>query len=391
MTSRILIVSHYFPPHLGGIENVAREQAKHLASVGFDVTVLTTAVGEAPGLRRQSDGYAVARVKAWNGINERTGVPFPVVGPSSIRSFVGLVRASDLVHVHDTLYMTSWLAGICCLVLRKPMVLTHHVGMIEHPSPLVTAVQRLVYATAGRAMVHIADRIIYFNSRVLGFLRGLGATDGQLEFVPNGVDTDVFHPVDVIRKRRLRAELGLPVDAVLALFAGRFVPKKGYDILLRCNSPRYRMMLAGGEPSAAEREDTEAVFLGLRTQRELADLYRASDVFVLPSSSEGFPLTVQEAMASRLAVITTDDPGYDVYELDRDRFALVAPNVETVSAALEDIAADKAKLADMAAYSYAVACELFSWTTHVNALTTIYREVLVGGELPERSVLGQDG
>jgi glycosyltransferase involved in cell wall biosynthesis len=376
MSEKILIVSHYFPPHLGGIENVAREEAKHLTTVGYDVTVLTTAVGDTPGVRRQTDGYTVARVRTWNDIEDRSGVPFPILRPSSLWWFLKLIRAADLVHVHDTLYMTSWLAGLCCFLLRKPLVLVHHVEMIDHPSQLVTGVQRLVYTTAGRGIIHVADRILYFNSRVLTFLQSLGADDRKLEFLPNGVDADVFYPVDAIRKRRLREELGLPVDAVLALFAGRFVPKKGYDILLRCNSSAYRMLLVGGEPSAIERENTDAVFLGLRTQRELADLYRASDIFVLPSRAEGFPLTVQEAMASRLAVITSDDPGYDIYDLDPDGFALVSPNVESFSAALEDIAADDVKLARMASYSYQVACELFSWTTHVDALSTIYRDLL---------------
>ncbi|BBZ26749.1 glycosyl transferase [Mycolicibacterium madagascariense] len=372
MSERVLIVSHYFPPHLGGIENVAREEARHLARAGFDVTVVTTAIGEPAG-RRRLDGYTVARVRAWNGIEGRTGVPFPIVGPSSIKTFVELIRSADVVHVHDTLYLTSWLAGLGCLLLRKPLVLTHHVGLIDHPNKFVVAVQRAVYATAGRALIRTARRIIYFNSRVLCFLRGLGATDEQVAFIPNGVDTEVFHPANVALKRRLRQEMGLPANAVLVLFAGRFVPKKGYDILLQCHSPLYRMLLAGGEPSAGDRAGTNAVFLGLRSQAELADLYRAADIFVLPSSSEGFPLTVQEAMASRLAVVTSDDPGYDVFELDPTRVALVPPNVDSVRAALEAIASDEATLSRMAAYSYQVASERFSWPTHVDALAGIYR------------------
>jgi glycosyltransferase involved in cell wall biosynthesis len=376
MPKHVLLVSHYFPPHMGGIENVVQEQAKRLTSVGYDVTVLTTAVGETTGFRRQPDGYAVARVRTWNGIDEKTGVPFPVIAPSSIRTFVNLIRTADVVHVHDTLYMTSWLAGVCCLILRKPLVLTQHIEMIYHPSRLVTAVQRVVYATAGRALFHTAGRIVYYNSRVLEFMRGLAAVDHKVKFVPNGVDTDLFYPVEAARKRRLREEMGLPVDAVLALFVGRFVPKKGYNILLRCSSDRYRVLLVGDEPSAGETENTAAIFLGRRTQRQVADLYRASDIFVLPSSSEGFPLSVQEAMASGLAVITSDDPGYDMYELDPECVVLVRPNVESVGAALEAVASDDAKRTRMAAYSYQVAREFFLWPTHASELAGIYHDLL---------------
>jgi D-inositol-3-phosphate glycosyltransferase len=376
MSKNVVLVSHYFPPHMGGIENVVQEQAKHLSSAGYDVTVLTTAVGEPAGSRRQRDGYAVARVRTWNGIDERTGVPFPVLAPSSIQTFVNLIRTSDIVHVHDTLYMTSWLAGICCLMFRKPLVLTQHVEMIYHPSWLVTAVQRVVYGTAGRALFRIADRIIYYNSRVLEFMRALADVDDKVKFVPNGVDTDLFYPADATRKRRLREELGLPVDSVLALFVGRFVPKKGYDILFRCSSDRYRLLLVGDEPLASEKEKTEAIFLGRRTHHQVADLYRASDIFVLPSNSEGFPLSVQEAMASGLAVITTNDPGYDVYDLDPGCVALVPPNAESVGAALENVSSDDAKRSRMASYSYQVAREHFLWTSHANGLAGIYQDLM---------------
>lgn len=59
MSESILSVSDYFPPHFGGIENVASEQAKHLTLLGHDVTVLSTAIGELAGTHRQPGGYTV--------------------------------------------------------------------------------------------------------------------------------------------------------------------------------------------------------------------------------------------------------------------------------------------------------------------------------------------
>jgi glycosyltransferase involved in cell wall biosynthesis len=376
MPESILLVSHCFPPHIGGIENVVREQARHLALLGHDVTVLTTALGESAGARRQPDGYTVARVTAWNGVEQKTKVPFPVVTPWSLPTFLRLVRAADVVHVHDLLYMTSWLAALFSLVLRKPLVLTQHVQMIYHPSALVTAVQKLVYMTAGRGIVQVARRILYLNSTVFNFLVCLGAGHEKLSFVPNGVDTDAFYPVDADRKQRLREELGLPANDVLALFVGRFVPKKGYEIVLDSTRRRYRLVLVGDVPSAADRHRTGSIFLGPLTSRKLADVYRACDIFVLPSTSEGFPLSVQEAMASGLAVVISDDPGYDIYELDRERVKLVRRDVESVSAALEHIAADAEIRGRMARYSYELSTSRFSWMTHARALDNVYRDVL---------------
>jgi D-inositol-3-phosphate glycosyltransferase len=376
MPESILLVSHCFPPHIGGIENVVREQAKHSALLGHDVTVLTTALGEWAGAPWQPDGYMVARVTAWNGVDRKTKVPFPVVAPWSICTFLKLVRAADVVHIHDLLYMTSWLEALFSLVLRKPLVLTQHVEMIDHPSRLVTGVQKLVYATAGRAIVHVAGRILYLTSRVFNLLVCLGAGREKLSFVPNGVDTDPFYPGNADRKQRLRQELGLPAKAVLALFVGRFVPKNGYDIVLDSTRSRCRLVLVGGEPSATDRHRTGAIFLGPLTSRKLADVYRACDIFVLPCTSEGFPLSVQKAMASGLALVVSDDPGYDIYEFDRERVALVRRDVESVSAALEHIAADAQIRGGMARYSYELSASRFSWMTHACVLDNVYRDVL---------------
>ena len=376
MAESILLVSHYFPPHVGGIETIVWNEAEHLALFGHDVTVLSTAVGETAGVDRHPDGYTVVRIRTWNGVEEITKVPFPVVAPSSIRTFLKLVRAADVVHIHDILYITSWIASVCCLIFRKPLVLTQHVGLIDHPSKLVTAVETVVYIIAGRWIVRVSDQILYYNSQVRTFLQRLGAGEDKLTFVPNGVDTETFYPVDAEKKQGLRDELGLPGDAVLALFVGRFVPKKGYDILLGIRPSRYHLVFAGGEPSASERACTEAIFLGCRTSRQLADVYRACDIFVLPSRSEGFPLSIQEAMASGLAVITSDDPGYDVYEFDREHVVLLQPSAESVSAALEDVAADDEKRAAMARYSDQFARARFHWTTHARALINVYRDLL---------------
>jgi D-inositol-3-phosphate glycosyltransferase len=87
-------------------------------------------------------------------------------------------------------------------------------------------------------------------------------------------------------------------------------------------------------------------------------------------------LSVQKAMASGLALVVSDDPGYDIYEFDRERVALVRRDVESVSAALEHIAADAQIRGGMARYSYELSASRFSWMTHACVLDNVYRDVL---------------
>jgi len=372
---RVLLVSHYFPPHVGGIENVVQAEASHLSRLGYDVTVLTTAVSSDPGMSRLPEGYSVVRVKTWNGIERRTGIPFPVPMPWFLAKAASLVRAADVIHVHDALYMTSWIAAGLARLLGRPIVLTQHVQLVAHSHYIVEAVQRIVYATFGRYVIRSASRIVYVNAKVAEFLKGLGASSERLTFIPNGVDTDTFQPVEDHQKQKVRESLGLPDSGILALFVGRFVPKKGYHKLLQATSVRYSLVMVGGPPPEDAEDLPGVIFLGPRSPKQVADVYQACDVFVLPSQSEGFPLTLQEAMASALPIITADDPGYDVYGLDRDLVAMIQPTIYHIRSALEKVAADEDLRRRMAEYSLHVATTRFPWTAHVRKLDRVYSDL----------------
>jgi glycosyltransferase involved in cell wall biosynthesis len=371
----VLLVSHYFPPHIGGIENVVQAEVAGLATNGNDVTVLTTAV-EGPAGAQRLDGYSVLRLPAWNEVERRTGVPFPVVAPWPIRAVVRSVRNADVVHCHDVLYMTTWIAVLVAALVGTPVVLTQHVRLVKHPNRMVEIIQMLIYRTIGRAVVRWAARIAVLNGSVRDFLLELGAPRERITLVPNGVDVEMFSPATAPEKRRLRRQLDLPDDTVLALFVGRFVPKKGYDKVLGATDACYTLVLAGGPSPVGHGDRTDAVFVGSRRHDELAALYRACDVFVLPSESEGFPLTIQEAMACGLPVVTSDDPGYRIYGLDRERVQFIRPTVPEIRSALRRLAADASLRRRMGEYSLEVATSRFPWSEHVNRIERLYADAI---------------
>jgi glycosyltransferase involved in cell wall biosynthesis len=371
---RVLIVSHYFPPHVGGIENVAHQQARQLARCGIDVTVLTSGSMRGSDPVSDADGFRVVRVPAWNGFERRLGVPFPVFSPSLLRQAGRWAGWADIVHVHDSFYLSSWAAGLAAAIRRTPLVMTQHVAMVDHPATLVRWVQSAVYATAGRALLRRSRHTAVLNSSVASFVRDLGAPEDAVVHLPNGVDRERFRPASTpAEKVQLRERWGLPAGAVLVLFVGRPVSKKGYDILLDAASTEYELVFVGDKPTRAVPRDG-VHHLGPMDPTELAEVYRACDIFALPSTAEGFPLTVQEAMASGLPVVTTDDAGYAPYALDRSLLALVERNADAVRAVLRQLASDTGRCAAMSAYSVAYAARHFSWSAHVEHLLRLYGE-----------------
>jgi len=374
--TRVLIVTHYYPPHVGGIERVAQTQAVQLERIGLDVDVATTA----GGLRGRSEhvlpGLRVHWMPTVNAVERATRVPFPIVGLRALLILRELVRRSDVVHVHDLLYMTTWFAVVLAAVHRKPVVLTQHVHLIEHPSALVVRVQRAVYRVIGRRLLRRIGQVTYLNLTVREFLLGLGAAEDRLHFVPNVVDMEEFRPAtDAAERAALRRRYGFAADDVLGVFVGRFVPKKGYHLVAQASGPGYTMVMVGGAREPVT-EPGPVAWMGSLGARDVAALYRCCDFFVLPSVSEGFPLTVQEAMSSGLPIITTDDAGYDVYGLDRSRVALIAPQLDAVRTAVASVAFDPERMASMAAYSSRYAAENFSSERYVQRLLGLYATLL---------------
>jgi len=166
----------------------------------------------------------------------------------------------------------------------------------------------------------------------------------RLHVVRCGIDADRF---DVARKS--------DDSALDVLCVAQLLPRKGQRVLLdaaarlRDRGVDVRVTLAGGGPSvdAVERAVDE---LGLRDrvkltgpfgQEQLAGLLAAADVFCLPSFAEGVPVSLMEAMASRLPVVTTAIAGIPELVDDGVSGFVVAPGrADLLADALERLAGD---------------------------------------------------
>ncbi len=131
--------------------------------------------------------------------------------------------------------------------------------------------------------------------------------------IPNGVDPEIFYPVDAEQRKQLRAQFALRDDQPIVMFSGRFVDKKGLPVIEKLSQlmPEWRFWLAGHGPINPERwYRTNVHVFRERSGPSLAELYRTADLFILPSYGEGFPLVVQKRWpaACRLFVVRQRRP-----------------------------------------------------------------------------------
>ena len=113
---------------------------------------------------------------------------------------------------------------------------------------------------------------------------------------------DEFLPAD-----RAAARLGLSLSAGLdVLFVGDLIEDKGVGDLLADRGVDFRLHFAGGGPLEKEIPAVDGCeLLGTLSPEELAHWYRAADLLVLPSHSEGSPLVVMEALSCGTPVLAT--------------------------------------------------------------------------------------
>ncbi|NOW47862.1 glycosyltransferase involved in cell wall biosynthesis [Novosphingobium sp. SG751A] len=288
----ILMVSHFFESHLGGIERVAGHLSRQMAAQGAGVTWAASAQDAPP-----ADIPALSLACA-NPTEKLTGLPMPIPGPGAMAALWRAVGRSDAVVVHDALYVTSILAMVMAKLRGRRTVLIQHIAGIPFASRVMRGVMALANAVVTRPMLRAADRVVFISDTVRRDLLGDPARrDYALLF--NGVDGEVF-------SRLGAAAQGLPEGKRRVLFVGRFVEKKGLSILraVAAMRPDISFMLAGAGPIQPSSWGLANVHdLGPQSPAQLAALYRSADCLLLPSVGEGYPLVIQEAMACGLPVI----------------------------------------------------------------------------------------
>lgn len=218
----------------------------------------------------------------------------------------------DLIHGH--LMGSNVYGALLALIVRKPMVATFH-GAVD-----VAAGERFLRAKFSLIGWGAAS-IVCVSQRLQEELsRRSPLPARKLRLIYNGVDPDVF---ETGKATGLRGELGLPANARIVLSIGNIRPAKGYEYLvdaavqMASRDPEIHFVVVGHQRESLFRELQEKIaraetapnihWLGFR--EDVVNLLRQADVFLLPSTSEGFSISTVEAMMAGVPVIATRSGG----------------------------------------------------------------------------------
>lgn len=370
---RIVSVTHYFPARKGGIEIVALEINRRLAARGERVDWFASA---SPVLPEGPPNLHCHPMQAIEIVERLAGIPLPVWIAGGVPALWTAIRQCDAVHVHDFIYPGSMLAMAFARWHGKPVVLTQHIGEIPYDSKFLSATLSVLNHVVGKIALRSAARVVFISNAVEAYFRRFVSFRRAPAYIPNGVDTAIFYPVGEEARLALRARLGIAADARACLFVGRFVEKKGMKLLARVVplTPAMTWLFAGHGPLRPPEPPGQAVrIFDSLTHAELADLYRAADLLVLPSQGEGFPLVVQEAFACGLPAMVSDATAAGCEEARHLLFELPVAGEDAAQqwqagllAALSGAAARRAAVAGFAARRW-------SWDHAVDQYAQFYQ------------------
>lgn len=312
---RILLLTHVYPPSVGGTEVIVSSLAGMLKQRGHSVTVVCPSTTVDQPLLESRDNMSVIRYwrRRWrlpiamldrilNRVCAATGFAAGLTALSCIL----LLRRPAVVHMHLPVFAEFFLIHHLRKLYRFRLVVSFHGGEMAGcepaaPSPRLRRLQNLLSSANAVTAVSekLAEQICDLN----------GQRDARWHIVPNGI------------RSALQSRLTFAHVRPFILGAGRLETIKGFDVLLSAFAmaelAHYDLLIAGtGSESNALRALAEHLnitdrvfFQGQCNPEELQAIMEASEFVVVPSRSEGFGLVALEAMALGRPIVATNVGG----------------------------------------------------------------------------------
>ncbi len=276
----------------------------------------------------------------------------------------------DLIDAHY-LYPDGVAAVRAARSLGKPVVLTAR-GTDVSLLPSFPRQRRMILDAVVKA-----DAVIAVAQALKDELVALGAPAEKISVLRNGVDLEMFRPLD---RDAIRTRMGLSGPVIASV--GHLIERKGHHLVIEAlkELPGATLLIAGeGEERAGLQTRAETLgvagrtrFLGAIAHGELAEIYNAADILALASSREGWPNVLLEAMACGTPAVATPVWGNGEVIAAPEAGRLAAErSAPAMAAAIRAALAEPPARAETRLYA-----ERFSWAETSLGLNRLFAETL---------------
>lgn len=371
---RLTVLHVVAPAAVGGLERVARALAGGLRARGHEVHAALV-------LDRDASDHSFARALA------RDEVPVHVIRASRRayiregRRVAALCRelCPDIVHTHG--YRPDVVAAAAARMAGIPTVSTVH-GFVGG------GWRDRLYERLQRLALRAADAVVAVSRPLAEALSRSGVPRDQVTVLPNAWAPNGPR----VSRAAARRVLGLASDAYVVGWVGRLGREKGPDVfvdaLARLRDVPLAVAVVGDGPdrralwrrAAAQRVDTRVVWCGVVPDADR--LFRAFDLFVLSSRTEGTPLVLLEAMAAGVPIVATAVGGVPDVVTPHEAWLVPPEDAEALAAAVRRARCDPHDARRRAAAAQRRLDAGFALGPWLDAYEAVYRRVCRAGRRP---------
>lgn len=378
MRKKILIISTFFSPSLGGVETYTRELLIHINKKypdNYDIHLLTLNTHNASTYQTEN-GYKVYRINC---------IKFPKINPLFINlkqlfHTINIIKLSehDLVISQCRYYFLTNLLTFIAKWKKIPILhIEHNADFIRNSSILITFAAYIYDKILSSHILNRASRIIYISTAVKDFC--------TRQFNPKSTSCVITTGVELGLIDNYKAKKQAPISI---LYAGRLIKEKGLwnllEVFTQLKRENITLHLAGDGPLYKDIEKWIMVnkydnihLYGKLGQKELFALYRDCNIYVYPSYySEGLPRSIVEAGSHGMAIISTNIAGVeDIIKTSKQGIIIPKQDNKALYAALNSLISQPDLINSMGAEIKKTVINNFNWDHKVEKIHTIIQQI----------------
>jgi glycosyltransferase involved in cell wall biosynthesis len=384
----VAMLTPFFTGKLGGPYNVIMELAPILEKKGISTNVLTTSAIRKFGRARteyfeeKSRNFKIYRFNSYFKFKEyRTSfklLPFLLKNESKI----------DIIHSHALRSFQEDIGSFVSLIKKKPFIISPHGGININWDYRDKIPKMVSDKTTGFFKNFLKPHYIAVTQMEIPLIKEYGANDDHIHFIPHGVNTNIFKPVDA---SSLRKKYGTENSDVI-LYVGRIAKGKGVDKLIKIlnlvlkKNKRVKLIIVGGDAgylpivkSLIQKYglSKNVTLVGYISKYNLPEYYSMADLIVYPSRQEIFGLVLCEAMACGKAVIGSDIMGpSEIILNEKTGYTSNFKDLNKVSELIINLFNDRKLLAQMGKRSLERVIEIYTWEKAAESHYKLYMDVL---------------
>lgn len=354
----ILIVAPYFFPDGGGMENYAYQVAKKLVTKNYKVTVLC--MSKLKDSLEMIDKIKIVRKKC-NFVISNTPIKL-----SLIFDIFKLIKKNnfDVIHAHTPVPFAVDMAALASKIKNIPLIITYHANTLFKGGKLTDLIAA-PYLLIQYFTLKIAKKIITVSKKTDN---SLNRWSNKINVIPPGVNLDKFQYSTYPDKTK---------NILLVSPLSRAYPSKGVNTLLQAvkmvktHINDFKVYIAGDGDLKQQYIDyannndlsDNIVFLGKKPYSEIPNIFKNSNIIVIPSiKSEGTPTVISEAMASGRPIIGTTIGGIpDLIENGKNGVLINPNNPKELAENIINLLKDPDQSAKMGQQGRQLAEQKYSW------------------------------